>query len=256
MAQIRGKPVYTISDVSLIPLSSQSDAEQAITRARETQRRHAKSHAAGEEDEPTSSEYSSGNEEREPETLPTSELPSLPASPPPEGETGLAKRKTSIAEDVISRKGMYGRFAGRWFSKKGWSADSRRSQGMSSGEDLTKTMPERQGVVLSREQSQEGHPEEDEDESVQKDLEISHQQNQDEVLNVPPKEVSHAAQASAEEIRIPLLPKVLTVTKLFYGSKNFYFSYDFDLSKNLVNQARSPASTDLPLHRTFDPLVR
>jgi predicted transcriptional regulator len=33
VAQIRGKSVYTIKDVTLIPLSSQSDAEEAIVAA-------------------------------------------------------------------------------------------------------------------------------------------------------------------------------------------------------------------------------
>src|SRR5579871_5801763 len=34
VAQISGKPIYSIREVALIPLSSQSDAEQAIAKAR------------------------------------------------------------------------------------------------------------------------------------------------------------------------------------------------------------------------------
>lgn len=36
---------------------------------------------------------------------------------------GEHKRTSSVAEDVITRKGGYGRFAKKWFSKKGWTAD-------------------------------------------------------------------------------------------------------------------------------------
>jgi len=38
---------------------------------------------------------------------------------------------SSIAEDVIGKKGVYGRFAERWFSKRGWQVDRNRLQGLS-----------------------------------------------------------------------------------------------------------------------------
>ena len=38
-------------------------------------------------------------------------------------------RRTSIAEDVIDKKGVYGRFADKWFSKRGWNVEKRRALG-------------------------------------------------------------------------------------------------------------------------------
>lgn len=43
----------------------------------------------------------------------------------------LASSRSSVAEDVIRRKGSYGRFAKRWFSAKGWTMDQRRTLGLS-----------------------------------------------------------------------------------------------------------------------------
>lgn len=246
VAQIRGKPIYSISEVALIPLSSQSDAEQAITRARQSQQRHIKTGEIGEDFQ---SDSESSEDDRE-DNISLTEEPSAPSSPPNERSDtpeGPHKRKTSIAEDVIQRRGLYGRFAQKWFSRGGWAADSRQRQGMSSEEDLSRAQELRQNpaAAVEHEKEHEKHVE---------NLEPFGEHRHDAVAQDPPLEIADTAKAQAKETRIPMLPKVLTVSKMFFSSKSFYFAYDYDLSRSLVNQPDTPSSS--PLHRTFDHLVR
>jgi len=244
VAQIRGIPIYSIIEVALIPLSSQSDAEQAITRARECQQRHFKTGVIGEDFEAATE---SSEDERE-DNISLTEEPSAPSTPPPETSdtpVGPQKRKSSIAEDVIRKKGMYGRFADKWFSRKGWATDSRRTQGMSSEEDLSKAHELQLNPASAVEQDQEY-------EGRVENLESFGEHKGDEMIREP-QEISDTAKVQAEETKIPMLPKVLTVSKMLFSSKNFYFAYDYDLSRSLVNQPNTPSTS--PLHRTFDPLV-
>lgn len=246
MAQIRGKAIYSISEVALIPLSSQSDAEQAIASARESQQRHLKTGEIGEDFQ---SESESSEDDRE-DNISLNEEPSAPSTPPSERSDSPAtsrKRKTSIAEDVIHRKGLYGRFAQKWFSRGGWATDSRRTQGLSSEEDLSRARELQQDPANAVEHDKEH-------EKHVENMEPFGEHKCDEVAQEPPQEIADTAKAQAAETRISMLPKVLTVSKMFFSSKSFYFAYDYDLSRSLVNQPTSPSSS--PLHRTFDPLVR
>jgi hypothetical protein len=47
------------------------------------------------------------------------------------------KKSTTFVKDVVQDKGLYGRFANKWFSKSGWTASGRKRQGMSEEEKLT-----------------------------------------------------------------------------------------------------------------------
>ena len=177
------------------------------------------------------------------------EEPSAPSSPPPETSDPVAsphKHKTSIAEDVIHKKGMYGRFADKWFSRKGWAADSRRAQGMSSEEDLSEasTLQLNPTVTVANDQEHEGQVANFESFGLRKS---------DEVAQVPPQEISKTAKVQADAIKIPMLPKVLTVSKMLFSSKSFYFAYDYDLSRSLLNQPNTSSTS--PLYRNFDPFV-
>jgi hypothetical protein len=247
VAEIRGKPIYTISEVALIPLSSQSDAEKAIVRARESQGRHNEQN--DEEDSSSDSEYDHNSEDERDDVSFTDE--SLPSSPPSEpnndGKTSPHKRATSIAQDVIQQKGVYGRFTQKWFSKGGWKSDGRRNQGMPSEDDLSKISTKEQLAAVNPAPSESQEQIRAEPEEANKD------DNQASLANEPPKELEQAVERNPETDSIPLLPKLLTVTKLFFGSRNFYFSYDYDISKSVANQPKSSPSN--PLHRTFDPLV-
>lgn len=239
VAHVHDRPIYSISDIALIPLSSQTDAEQAITRARQTQRKR----------EISSIHDDSSSDESDSDVrgiFSPDDAGSLPTTPPPEEDDSHKdlgqKRKTSVAEDVISRKGMYGRFTDRWFSKKGWNTDAKRNQGINSEEDLlAQKKTGTQNPTLAEAESTAGaDPAAVGDSTQGKDNTLG---------NKTPKEVPE----SAVEDAISLLPKILTITKLLFGSNNFYFSYDYDLSRNVTNQPPEPNT--LPLHRSFDSLV-
>jgi hypothetical protein len=243
VGQIRGKPIYSIAEVALIPLSSQGDAEKAIVRARESQKRHNERDI---EDSSSDSEYDRNTEDERDDVSLTDE--SLPSSPPSEAlsKTTPHKRSTSIAQDVIQQKGIYGRFTQRWFSKGGWRADNRRNQGLSSEEDLSRAPTKEQLAAVNP------APSESQEQIAQDTAKVADVAEEDTpVSNEPPKEVEEAAIKDPETNTIPLLPKLLTVTKFFFSSKNFYFSYDYDLSRGIANQ---PMPSVNPLHRTFDPL--
>ncbi|KAF2795740.1 SacI domain-containing protein [Melanomma pulvis-pyrius CBS 109.77] len=241
VAQIRGKPIYKITDITLIPLSSQADADKAIVSAREHVLRHSKEHEAGED------EVDSESEDEAPSV--TDSLIEEPASAPTEvkdtltGQRGPIERRTSVAEDVMHRKGVYGRFADKWFSKKGWSADSRRAQGLSSQAELAgKNAPKN---VESTVPEEEGHPT---SASNPEALPVA-----DVVVPNPvnPEEIPKALDGANDSTTATLLPKILRTTKLYFASGNFFFSYDYDLSHSISDH---DPNSNLALFKQFDPL--
>ena len=247
VAQIRGKPIYSIAEVALIPLSSQDDAEKAIVRARDSQKRHNERDI---EDSSSDDEYGRNSEDERDDVSFTDE--SLPSSPPPESNLGVKnaphKRATSIAQDVIQQKGIYGRFTQKWFSKGGWKADNRRNQGLSSEEDLARAATQDQLAAVNP-----APPESQEKVAQEEIIGKDESDSTTPAPNEPPKEVEQAVEKDPQTDTTPLLPKLLTVAKLFFGSKSFYFSYDYDLSRSTANQP-NPTSSN-PLHRTFDQMV-
>lgn len=242
VAQIRGKPIYCVSEVALIPLSSQSEAESAIVRARDLQTRH---NAAKDQEADTT-----GNSDDEGDDASLTDDNSVTSEPVVEPSPATPKDKkhqrgTSVAQDVITRKGFYGRFTNKWFSKGGWTADSRRTEGMTSEEDLTKT-PENEQIepapvggedALAKVASKEAKGPNDIDGAA--------------LANEPPEEVANVEPPPGVEV--PLLPKLLTVAKFFFSSKSFYFSYEYDLSRDISKQPVS--SSSVPLFKSFDSLV-
>ncbi|KAF2469727.1 uncharacterized protein BDR25DRAFT_304189 [Lindgomyces ingoldianus] len=242
VAQIRGKPVYKITSVALIPLSSQADADQAIVAAKEHIKRHNKAAVAGTEESESESDddAASVTDSLEEET---------DAAAPQEvedhvtGQRGSAERRTSVAEDVMQKRGMYGRFADRWFSRKGWSADSRRLQGMSSEEDLTrKNVPKYVESTLRQEEENPKSP------ANPKVLSVAGSGIHE---AVGPEEIPKALEGPKDSATVALLPKILRTTRMYFASGSFFFSYDYDLSRGIAHQ--QPNST-LPLFKQFDPL--
>ncbi|OAG03782.1 uncharacterized protein CC84DRAFT_1165960 [Paraphaeosphaeria sporulosa] len=240
VAQIRGKAIYKITDVALIPLSSQTDADKAIVSARDHAQRHRKAQGRAED------EYDSESDEDDAPSVTDSLEEDTPAPPtqvkdPVTGQRGPADRRTSVAEDVMQRKGVYGRFADKWFSKKGWKTDKRRTQGMSSAEDLRKAMstnvesiPNDEGGPLSPSKP-DALPVEDRDVPEP----------------VSPEEIPKALAGDKDSTTIALLPKILRTAKMYFASGNFFYSYDYDLSHAVGKQ--QPSST-VPLSKQFDPL--
>ena len=136
---------------------------------------------------------------------------------------------------------MYGRFVQRYFSKKGWSDENRRKQGLSSPEDLKKGAknPEEESAPENIQASSEPVGE-----SAKKVDELP--------ADTQPEEVPAALSGPTDGTTLRLLPKILRTTKLYLASKNFYYSYDYDISRSLGRQIDIQST---PLHKSFDPLV-
>ncbi|KAI4692758.1 uncharacterized protein J4E88_001126 [Alternaria novae-zelandiae] len=241
VALIRGKPIYKITDVALIPLSSQADADKAIAATRDHLKR--RNRAPGLEDDDSDSD----SEDGAPSV--TDSLVEDSSSTPSEvkdsvtGQKGSAQRKTSVAEDVIQRKGVYGRFANKWFSRKGWSADNRRLQGLSSEENLAaNNVPQNVDSGVPKEEEQpksESKP----DAIPTDDKDISEP--------VSPEAIPKALGGEKDAATVALLPKILQTTKMYFSSGNFFFSYDYDISHGIGQQQ---ASSSVALFKQFDPL--
>lgn len=136
------------------------------------------------------------------------------------------KRASSIAEDVLTRRGSYGRFASKWFSKKGWTVDQRRNLGMSVSADENVRSPGNEG-----------------------------KDNSDLPQKLPSTidAIDGAKDQNASDVAQSLLPKLLRTTQILFGSsQSFFFSYDYDITRSLAN--RKTTNSELPLYKEVDPL--
>lgn len=239
VAQVRGKPIYKITDVALIPLASQSEADKAITSTREHLHRHNKAKGTGEDDTDSESEDDAPS-------VTDSLVEEPPRSPievkdPVTGQRSPIDKRSSVAEDVIQNKGVYGRFANKWFSRKGWSADSRRTQGLSREEDLAaKNVPKNVDSTGPAEDVEAPQPDQlPSDEKTTPD-------------SIKPEDIPKALEGDKDATTIALLPRVLQTTKMYFSSGNFFYSYDYDLSHGIANQS---TNANVPLFRQYDSLV-
>jgi hypothetical protein len=159
---------------------------------------------------------------------------------PVTGQRGPVKGESSVAADVMQRKGVYGRFADKWFSRKGWSADSRRTQGLSS-----------QDTVANAPKNVESTPKDETaaEPSASDSLPTSEQTAPD---NVKPEDIPKALEGQKDATTVALLPKILQTTRMYFSSGNFFFSYDYDLSHSI---GTTRPNSSLPLFKQFDSLV-
>jgi hypothetical protein len=227
VANLRGKPIYSIKDVTLIPLSSQSDAEEAIHGAGRALGQDKKTAAEDTEESDIEDDAETGsvNDEAHGEAAEALDAPS---------NTPL-KKSTTFVKDVVQDKGLYGRFANKWFSKSGWTASGRKRQGMSEEEKLT------------AEQAREA------DKALPGDEEVS------ETVDVPQAVAKPVTQENTKDVESQptgksniesLTPRILRSARLYFSSSSFFFSYDHDLSTSM----QSSSNSTLPLSKRFDPL--
>ena len=242
VAQIKGAPIYVVTGVALIPLSSQGDAASAILQAKQSfkdlsgKQRSEAQDSDGSEDE--GKDIYAGFSEDDHHVSPTLSKPSTPS--------GLGAEGSSVAEDVIGKRGQYGRFAERWFSSKGWSTERRRTQGMST-EDLAKTQLDAAPAKSTGTADQEPFNEQ----NIPKSSADSSLNAASEVKQRGEKKSSDPS--STDNITNTLLPKLLRTTKMLLASRSFFFSYDYDITRRVGNQGAK--NRDIPLHRAVDPLV-
>lgn len=211
VAQLYGQPVYVVTEVALTPCTSQKEAENAVARTA----RHMQATTTDTDAEDTDTD----------DTI-SINAPLDEVEDPVQGEGAkaggvLGSIKSTVAEDVIGRKGSYGMFARKWFSKGGWTQSQKRNAGWAS----TNTGSPRA--------STERLPEERVPVKVPKEEE---------------EEAKNEAKATS------LLPKLLRTAQILYGtSRSFYFSYDFDITRHLASRNRTSAN-ELPLHEQVDPV--
>ena len=249
MAQVRGCPIYVITDVALIPLSSQSDAIKAIDQAKENLKKSGQ-HGAPSPDSDTSDDDETHAEasqhEHNDQASPVSSDSSTKEDPSTPHPVGSARSTSSVAEDVIGKKGQYGRFAERWFSKKGWTTENRRAQGMSIDAVEKPGTSSRQATALNEPQTKTPSPATTLDGAKRSDrtsgLEILAQAGESDVSGNPPANVTNT-----------LLPKLLRTTRMLLGSRSFFFSYEIDITQRMG--ANESQGSEIPFHKSVDPLV-
>lgn len=233
MAQFWGKPIYVVTDIALIPISSQQEAQTAITRAAERAKRHAYESDLADDDGADSGDNATISSEG---AEVYSGRTAMIGARDPEGLSLVGNSRSKepgIAEEVIARRGAYSTFAQRWFSQRGWGFDKRKIQGASLAPTSTVTSPNLDSAEFSPESRQTDTTSE-RSSSLHRDVD-SNDRNA----------------AVSDSVALKLLPKLLHTTRLLFTSKTFFFSYDNDITRRM--QAVRRVSTDLPLHKQADP---
>ena len=230
-------PVYVITNVVLVPLSSRTEAGTAIEKAHSAMRRQViDGNGSDTEAELEDGEATDGTVDDE-----------VHEGVEQTGKSTVTShtRSSSIGEDVIGRKGAYGRFAERWFSKRGWTADRRRSEGMSAEPAGEETVPNIKPQARG-ENKVEDRPVED------VGAKEGSREAEDKGARKKVKETTYTVK---DTVTHNLTPKLLHTTKLLLAqSRSFYFSYDWDLTRSWGTQARN-VSNSLPLFKISDPAV-
>ncbi|KAI9831021.1 MAG: hypothetical protein M1819_005259 [Sarea resinae] len=245
IAQIRGRPIYVITDVALIPLSSQAEATTAITQTRDVLKKRLAVKVSENGDSDASDEEPDGSvftdDDLQDDNSSLSSAPATGDDPKSISDGPAHKRRTSIAEDVIGKKGQYGIFAERWFSRRGWSVEKRRMQGMSS-EDLTAEQPDEPPAKTEAGGSPKPAPE----------LPAVNGGIANESKGAQPSEEAESKESTSSDVTSTLLPKLLRTTRILLTSRSFFFSYDYDITRSLATQGTQ--ASDLPLYQKVDPL--
>ena len=208
-----------MKDVVILPLASQAEASAAITQAKAAVKRK-----PGLDDD-SDDDLSEAEEDTENDTATDNESVGTVDTQPEADLREQRRRSSNVVQDVIGKKGAYGRFAERWFSRKGWIAERRMAQGMSIDSAQTE----------SESTTQESHGEES---SVSED----------------PQKPRRVASSGAASPALPLLPKLLRTTRMLLSSQAFFFSYDIDISRCFGRQdpQRNP---ETPLYTSFESIV-
>jgi hypothetical protein len=228
VAQILGKPIYAVTNVAIIPLTSQVDANRAIIQAQNIAKQGGEASDQNTTDDTSGSEAGSEADSGD-EGIVTSPALNLDGQQEPS--------HSSVAQDVIGNRGRNNRFALNWFSKKRWGgSESPRS----------KLDPTPSEIAKAREESPERAEPLNESEEVRTEAEAAP------VVERAAEDLKSQSQLPSSKA-LELMPKLLRYTKLLFASNNFFFSYDYDLTRRYYIQDTRTAQ--LPLHVLADQLV-
>ncbi|KAK7941149.1 uncharacterized protein PG986_013536 [Apiospora aurea] len=258
VAQVRGYPIYVVTDVALTPCTSQTEAESAIRHTsvqirRANRAREGRQEGDGTTDDTDTDAASMLDPGGDDDVQSDKEDPSSGkdgnnnngggGGGAAHASEGIQGRKSSIAQDVIKRRGTYGRFAQRWFSHGGWMEDQKRSLGVSD----TAPAP---APAASEERSQQETASAGEADATKEGKEVK---SDKELGQAVVAETADKGVATAVSTAESLLPKLLRMAHIWFGeSKSFYFSYDIDITRSLEKNGTRVAES--PLHHTADPL--
>ncbi|KAF3397739.1 Phosphatidylinositide phosphatase SAC2 [Penicillium rolfsii] len=229
VAQIQGRPVYAVTNVAIIPTSSKADATREIARAR-------KEVSQGDPDlDSPSEEEVSDNVTDEADT----EISSVPTSPVRETLHARGPSVSSIAEDVIGKRVRFGRFAANWLSRKnlGLPRPGALEQEVS---ESPFDDPPRMAVDAPQVKNEAVEVAEA---AVPQEAEIE--------AAFAATVHNHDGRPSSDQAA-ELLPKLIRYTKLLFASRNFFFAYDYDLTRSF--EAQEVRNGHQPLHKAVDPL--
>lgn len=231
VAVIRGHPVYVITEVALTPCSSYNDASEAVAKtAIQPQRKDAGESAGDDTDTETEDDTDLDTASIKSDEVPTDDER-------PDASDGSKPSATSVAKDVMNRRGSYGRFAQRWFSSSGWTLEQKRSMGLSQSEE---------NVSNAVDKAADGNlPGDSKAPAATKEDTTS-----PEAAGVPVED------AKDEKLAPPaLLPKLLRTTQILFGSsQSYFFSYDYDITRSVSRQREATPQGNTPLYRKTDPM--
>ncbi|KAL2871853.1 SacI domain protein [Aspergillus lucknowensis] len=230
VAQIQGKPVYAIGNVAVIPTSSHADANHAITQAKESilQGEESDDSDTGSEDADVS-EAESDDGDADVNTAPAS-----PVRGSPHSRTGSIS--SNVTETMMGKRPRFGRFAANWLSRKAMGLPGLGTVELNAdtvGIPLVE-LKERDIIAARSEYAA------NDDKSITPEND-----------GVSPKD--NEVEPPTMTKPMELLPKLLRYTKLIFSSRNFFFSYDYDLTRPVNTQPSAP-NGNLPLHKVADEL--
>ncbi|KAF2726067.1 hypothetical protein K431DRAFT_280100 [Polychaeton citri CBS 116435] len=232
VATIRKSPVYSIKDVTLVPLDSQSAAENALREARDALKLGVDGEAGYE-----SGDTDDGTEVRssvDEDAASTGEPEALPVASKT-GDGGV-----SIAKDVIQDRGRYGLFAQRWFSRGAWGRGAGKASRAGSSKEIVAGEDKGDDEAAVPDQ-----PDSDRHDGVKSENEAPV------TVEEHTPQAQTGTQASRQHSAIEVLtPRIVHNTKLYFSSSSFFFSYDYDLSASLRGQ--EPPTTTTPLWKRFN----
>ncbi|KAI9373118.1 SacI homology domain-containing protein [Aspergillus egyptiacus] len=235
VAQIHNKPVYAIANVAVIPTSSQADATRAITQATEGSGpgiENDESDTASEASEISDTDTEEGDVNVK--TVPTSPVREAPHS-------RADSISSNITENMVRKRLRFGRFAANWLSRKAMGLPGLGTAELNMDTETVEiplvTWNGAGDKIAARSAS-----------AANVEEQPAEPENDDK--SPAPKE---EAQPPTTTKPIELLPKLLRYTKLIFSSRNFFFSYDYDLTRPITAQA-SASNGHLPLHKVADEL--
>lgn len=204
VAQLLGHPIYVVTEIAITPCSSKADADESIQATCAHLDRKAPQTVADDEgasDDDSTEAPSSVHDEVDDTTTHDTPRSSL--------------ERSGVADDVLRKRGSYGRFAQRWFSRSGWTQDQKRTMGM--GSSPPPSTKDSSGPFQAPP-----------------------------TKGLPDNQSIDVAPVSA------LLPKLLKTAQFLFGtSRSFYFSYDVDITRSIAKRSDTPDS-GTPLHAQVD----